>query len=425
MRFKKNVNISDLKPYSKNPRKHSEVDLTAIRRSIEKFGWTNPILVQESTGLVIAGHGRLMAASSAGLSTVPVIYLNLDDLAARAYTVADNQLATLSEWDEDLLAEELGSLAREGFDLDVIGFQDDFLSALIDREGSTVVGDPEEIPEVPAAPITARGDVWELGAHRLCCGDSTSEADVKMLLNGCTPFIMVTDPPYGVNYDPSWRKSAGLGSRRSGVVLNDDRADWMEAYKLFPGVVAYVWHGAMHGAVVAKNLEDVGLIPRAQIVWVKHQLVLSRGAYHYKHEPCWYAVRQTPEPRWLGLYAETHEAAWYAVRKGKTSGFCEDRTQTTVWEIKNHSAFGGAADDADTNHGTQKPIECMARPIRNHGTAEDAVYDPFCGSGTTLIAAEQLHRPCFAMELSPAYCDVIVQRWENVTKRKGRRISKG
>ena len=422
MRFVKEAGIDGLIPYEKNSRIHSEKDIEAVRQSISQFGWTNPILVQEGTNRVIAGHGRLLAAKRAGLTHVPVVFLEMSDIEARAYTIADNQLATLSRWDEEVLAGELNDLAGDGFNLDVLGFEDGFLADLIDGEGSTILGDPESAPPPPEKPVTRRGDLWLLGAHRLLCGDSTSPDDVRRLLGGATPFIMVTDPPYGVNYDASWRRKAGAGGKRTGKVLNDDRADWTESYKLFPGVVAYVWHGASFTGLIANNLEACGLIVRAQIVWVKSNLVLSRGAYHYRHEPCWYAVRQDPEPQWTGGYEETHVPAWYAVRKGETAQYCDDRTQTTVWEIKNHSAVGGAKDDADTNHSTQKPLECMARPIRNHGTRSDAVYDPFCGSGTTIIAAEQLHRVCYGMELSPAYCDVIVSRWENVTQQKARRL---
>jgi DNA modification methylase len=196
---------------------------------------------------------------------------------------------------------------------------------------------------------------------------------------------MVTDPPYGVEYDPAWRNRAGLSAtRRTGKVENDDRADWREAWALFPGEVAYVWHGALHAAAVSESLEACGFGIRAQIVWAKDRLVLGRGHYHWQHEPCWYAVKGT----------------------GHWSG---DRKQTTLWPI------ASKGQDAETAHGTQKPVECMRRPIENNSSPGQAVYEPFCGSGTTIIAAEMGGRACHAIELSPAYVDVAIKRWQDFT----------
>ena len=191
---------------------------------------------------------------------------------------------------------------------------------------------------MPAEPVSERGDVWLLGRHRLVCGDSTDAAVVAKALNGARPHLMVTDPPYGVEYDPAWRNRAGLSAtRRTGKVENDDRADWREAWALFPGEVAYVWHGALHAAAVAESLEACGFDIRAQIVWAKDRLVLGRGHYHWQHEPCWYAVKGA----------------------GHWSG---DRKQTTLWQIASRGQ------DAETAHGTQKPVECMRRPIENNSS---------------------------------------------------------
>jgi DNA modification methylase len=196
---------------------------------------------------------------------------------------------------------------------------------------------------------------------------------------------MVTDPPYGVEYDPAWRNRAGLSTtQRTGKVANDDRADWRQAWALFPGDVAYVWHGALHAATVAESLTASGFGIRAQIIWAKERLVLGRGHYHWQHEPCWYAVRGSGH--WAG-----------------------DRKQTTLWQI------ASSGQDATTTHGTQKPVECMRRPIQNNSSPGQAVYEPFSGSGTTLIAAEMAGRACHAIELDPAYVDVAVQRWQAFT----------
>jgi DNA modification methylase len=196
---------------------------------------------------------------------------------------------------------------------------------------------------------------------------------------------MVTDPPYGVDYDPAWRHRAGVNkSSRGGKVRNDERADWEAGWALFPGSIAYVWHGALHATTVAESLVRHGFTVRAQIIWAKERLVIGRGDYHWQHEPCWYAVR----------------------KKGNWTG---DRKQTTLWTI----ASGGQ--DIETAHGTQKPVECMRRPLLNNSEPGQAVYDPFLGSGTTLIAAETTGRVCFALELDPLYVDVAVRRWQSFT----------
>lgn len=252
--------------------------------------------------------------------------------------------------------------------------------------------DPDEVPEKSKKVVSKLGDVWILGQHRLKCGDSTNENDVSSLLQNVKPNLMVTDPPYGVNYDPAWREGAdlGVGKRSKGKVLNDDKADWTEAWALFPGNIAYIWHGGLHSSTVAKSLKDNGFKLRAQIIWVKQHFVLSRGDYHWQHEPCWYAVKHKGE--WAG-----------------------DKKQTTVWEIKNNNSFGNSKKEETVGHGTQKPIECMKRPILNNSSEGQVVYDPFLGSGATIIAAEMVNRICYGLELSPQYCDMIIKRWQNFT----------
>jgi DNA modification methylase len=201
---------------------------------------------------------------------------------------------------------------------------------------------------------------------------------------------MASDPPYGVNYDPAWRNRAGVSATdRTGAVSNDHRADWREAWALFPGDVAYVWHAGRYSRIVAESLEACGFAIRSQIIWAKSRLVLGRGDYHYQHEPCFYAVREGKTGHWQGA-----------------------RDQTTLWSI---ATRGDETEDPETVHGTQKPMECMRRPILNNSAPGDAIYEPFSGSGTTLIAAEMTGRRCLAMEIDPAYCDVAVQRWQDLT----------
>lgn len=382
--------LARLQPYAKNAKAHGADQVAKIAASMAEFGWTVPCLVAED-GELIAGHGRVLAAIQLGLTEAPVIVLgHLSEAQRRAYRIADNKLTELGDWDEALLSAELQDLLTEDYDLSLIGFDDGELEALLNVSTEPEAGPREgedDVPETPEAPVSRVGDLWVLGNHRLLCGDSTVATDVERLLGTVRPLLMVTDPPYGVEYDPSWRNQAGAAkTKRTGKVLNDDRADWREAWALFPGDVAYVWHGALHAATVAESLETAGFTIRSQIVWAKDRLVLSRGDYHWQHEPCWYAVKKTGKGHWAG-----------------------DRKQTTLWQIANRDQ------DADTVHGTQKPVECMRRPILNNSSPGQAVYEPFMGSGTTLIAAETTGRVCLGIELNPAYVDVAVQRWQKFT----------
>ena len=251
-------------------------------------------------------------------------------------------------------------------------------------------------------------DAVPVGGHRLACGDSTNAKTVSAVLGKVRPHLLVTDPPYGVSYDPAWRQAAGISSPGAaiGKVLNDDRADWRAAWALFPGDVAYVWHGGLHAAAVADSLAACKFSARAQIVWVKTRPALSRGHYHWQHEPALYAVREGAEDdNWR--FIEEHEVSLYAVRDGATGSWHGGRKQSTVWFIEHLKS--------DTGHGTQKPMECMRRPIVNNSDPGQPVYEPFCGSGTTIIAGEITGRPVLAIELHPGYVDVSVLRWEAFT----------
>ncbi|MFZ1222367.1 MAG: DNA methyltransferase, partial [Dokdonella sp.] len=377
--------IGDLIPYARNARTHSEAQVALIAGSIREYGFTNPILVDGESG-IIAGHGRALAAAKLGLPTVPVIELaHLSEAQRRAYVLADNRLAEQAGWDRELLALELGDLRDMAVDLTSLGFDAGELDALL----NTGQPDPreDEVPPVPVVPVSQPGDLWLLGNHRLVCGDATDAATVARVLNSVTPHLMATDPPFGVNYDPAWRNDVGAAkTKRVGKVLNDHRADWREAWALFPGDVAYVWHGALHATTVAESLLACGFAIRSQIIWAKERLVLSRGDYHWQHEPCWYAVREKATGHWNG-----------------------DRKQTTVWNIASRDQ------DAATVHGTQKPVECMRRPMLNNSSPGQAVYEPFSGSGSSIIGAETCGRQCYAVELDPAYVDVAVLRWQTFT----------
>ncbi|MCF3935322.1 site-specific DNA-methyltransferase [Acuticoccus sp. M5D2P5] len=378
--------IESLVPYARNARTHSPAQVSLIAGAIREFGFTNPVLVDGENG-IIAGHGRLLAAQQLGLSAVPVIELShLTETQKRAYILADNKLAEQAGWDRDLLALEVADLSELGVDIAALGFDGTEIDSLLSADGF----DPreEETPEPPAVPVSRLNDVWLLGRHRVVCGDATDLNVVERLLDGVQPTLMVTDPPYGVEYEPAWRnKARGTRTRRTGKVKNDDRADWREVWTLFPGDVAYVWHAGLHAGTVAESLFASDFEIRSQIIWAKDRMVLSRGHYHWQHEPCWYAVRG----------------------KGHWSG---GRTQTTLWQIPNRDQ------DAATVHGTQKPVDCMRRPMLNNSSPGQAIYDPFLGSGTSVIAAETSGRVCLGIELDPAYVDVIVTRWAAFTGEK-------
>ena len=252
--------------------------------------------------------------------------------------------------------------------------------------------DPDDIPETPKNPVSRGGDIWTLGKHRLMCGDATKPEHVERLLDGAKPDLMVTDPPYGVNYNATCRYKAGVSTKDGafGKSVNDDQNDWQAAYALFPGRIAYVWMSSLALPVAAGGLTASGFIPRSLIIWDKGHIVIGRGHYHWRHESCWYAVKKGAQAHWAG-----------------------DRKASTLWEIDNPRKL-------ETGHSAQKPVECMQRAIHNH---KGDVYDPFIGSGTTLIAGEQEGRIVYAIEIEPAYVDVSVQRWEEFTGRKAIQVT--
>ena len=380
--------INEISSAKYNPRKITDEAMGRLTKSLAEFGNIQPITWNVRTGNVVGGHQRLKVYKAMGKTEVDVWAVDLDEQKEKAANIALNKLS--GEFDMPMLKDILEEIDTGDLDMEITGFGMDEIALMMEDAHPQVTED--EVPEVPVDAITKPGDLWILGEHRLLCGDSTKAEDVSKLNDGQAPAIMITDPPYGVQYDANWRNKAKradgtpIGASAIGKVENDQRADWTDSWKLFLGDVAYIWHAGLFAPIVAKGLNDSGFELRAQIIWAKNNFAIGRGDYHWKHEPC-----------------------WYAVRKGKTANTTGDRTQTTLWEINKPQK-------SDTGHSTQKPIECMARPIKNHNF--DLIYDPFLGSGTTLIAAEQLGRKCYGMEISPNYCDVIVKRWENLTGKK-------
>ena len=390
--------LADLKPAPRNARTHSDGQIQQIAASMRKFGFVTPILIDEAN-TIIAGHGRALGAKVLGWEEGPVIVARgWSEAQKRAYVIADNRIAEKAGWDAELLTLEFAELEAMAFDLDVLGFSE-LERRVITARGTVGLIDPDDVLPSPTEPVTRLGDLWALGDHRVLCGDATSAVDVARLLDGRSPHLMVADGPYGIGYSPAWRdnvvdKQTGKRktTRATGLVTNDHRADWREAWALFPGDVAYVFHASLHSTEVLASLEAVGFEPRSQIIWDKKRLLISRGNYHWRHEP-----------------------AWYVVRKGKSAHWQGARDQETVWAIEHRKS--------ETGHSTQKPIECMRRPVVNNSAPGDLVYDPFLGSGTTLIACEMEARKCLGLEIEPKYVDVIVQRWEAFTGRKAERVA--
>lgn len=377
------LNIDSIKPYGRNPRKNDKA-VEAVIKSINSTGYISPVIIDENNE-ILAGHTRVKGLKKIGKTEIDVLRVTgLTKEQKDDYRILDNKTGEVAEWDFDILMEDFDKdhLLDLGFSIKDLPMDD------------TV---EDEAPPVPEIPKTVKGDLYELGNHRLLCGDSTIITDVEKLLQGKEPYLMVTDPPYGVEYDANWRNEAarhsdGMGNRKIGAgavgkVQNDDRADWSDAWKISPSSVAYIWHAGKYAGkyagVVSKSLEDSGFEIRSQIIWAKSNFAISRGDYHWKHEPCWYAVKKGCKGNWAG-----------------------DRSQTTLWEIDKPQK-------SETGHSTQKPVECMLRPIKNH---DGDVFDPFLGSGTTLIACEQINRKCYGIELDEKYTDVCVQRWVNFTK---------
>lgn len=387
--------ISQLKEYKNNPRKISKKEFEKLVTSIKEDGYHQRIIVNQDN-TIIGGHQRKKALLEAGLKDTDKIEVlvserNLTEEELDRINIRDN--LEFGEYDFDVLTER--------FDMDRLlsfGMDKDMLMPIFDKAILEEIGEEEKI-EVLEEATAKLGDVYILGSHRLICGDSTNSEHVSRLLDGANPVLMLTDPPYGVNYEPEWRNNIGEAHgvpRNTGKVLNDDRYDWSDAYALFTGDVAYVWHSSKYTHKFAEHIENCGFDLVSLIIWSKQHFTLSRGDYHNQHEPL-----------------------WYAVKKGKPHNWQGKRDQSTIWEINNNNPFGGNSEEK-TGHGTQKPLECMLRPILNNSAEGEGVYDPFGGSGTTLIACEKSKRKCYMMELSPAYVDVIIKRWEKETGLKAK-----
>jgi site-specific DNA-methyltransferase (adenine-specific) len=394
------VKIDSLTFDPANVRKHDEKNLAAIKASLNRFGQQKPIVV-DANGVVRAGNGTLAAAKALGWKEIRIVRSALTGSEATAYAIADNRSAELAEWDDDALAQTLAALQIEDDALaEATGFD------LSEIEKLTAPKDVEEddVPEAPVDPITKPGDLWILGEHRLLCGDSTKAEDVERLMAGAKADLMLTDPPYnvalGMNETPEQAKKRNR--RTDGKVVSNDHmpdADFRKFLNdcfsiafaaLKPGGSFYVWHSDSEGLNFRGAVADCGQKTRQCLIWKKSSLIMGRQDYQWQHEPCLYG--------------------W---RDGASHGWYSDRKQTTILEFDKPSR--------SEDHPTMKPVGLFAYQMANSTAPQGICYDPFLGSGTTLIAAEQLGRKCYGMEISPAYCDVIVKRWENLTGKKAKR----
>jgi len=382
--------IEELIPYVNNSRKHSDEQVAQIAASIKEFGWTNPILVDGENG-IIAGHGRLMAARKLKMDKVPTIELaHLTDTQRKALIIADNKLALNADWDNELLTIELNELLADGFALEVLGFNPDELSALLEPEVVEGLTDEDAVPEVPEEPKTRLGDIYQLGNHRLMCGDSCSTNDMEKLCDGQLVDMWLTDPPYNVAYEG--------GTKEKLTIKNDSMADdqfrqfLRDAYVtadlvMKPGAVFYIWHADSEGYNFRGAAQDAGWKVRQCLIWKKSSLVMGRQDYHWRHEPCLYGWKEGASHLWAA-----------------------DRKQTTILEFEKPSRNG--------DHPTMKPVSLFEYQMLNNTKGGDIVLDSFGGSGTTMLAAEKNGRYARLMELDPKYCDVIVKRWEDFTGKK-------
>jgi DNA modification methylase len=394
--------VDKLLPYARNARQHSDEQIAQIAASIAEFGFVNPCLVG-ADGVLVAGHGRLAAARKLGLPTVPVVVLDhLTPTQRRALVLADNRLAELSTWDNDLLRVELDALQGDGFDLDLTGFDADALAELLAGEEPEHEGQTEDdaVPEIPEEPVSKPGDVWRLGPHRLVCGDATAaESYAQLFPDGERADMVFTDPPYNVNYANS-AKDKLRGKHRP--ILNDALGAGFHDF-LYDALSLLVAHtrGAIYVAMSSSELDTLQAAFRSAgghwstfIIWAKNTFTLGRADYQRQYEPILYGWPEGAERHW-----------------------CGDRDQGDVWQIKKPQK--------NDLHPTMKPVELVERAIRNSSRPGNVVLDPFGGSGTTLIAAEKSGRLARLIELDPKYVDVIVRRWQDWTGKQATREADG
>lgn len=389
------ADIDELIPYIRNARTHSPEQVAQIAASIKEFGFLSPVVVSEDN-TILCGHGRVAAAQKLGLKKIPCIKeSHLTETQKRAYIIADNKLSLNAGWDHELLSIELSELQGEDFDLDLLGFDEKELLDIFSNEDEVEEDDFNVEEELKKPSITKPGDIWTLGRHKLICGDSTKEETYQHLLEDKKVNLVITDPPYNVNYEGS-----------AGKIKNDNMKSesfyqfLYDAFSNMEKVMAddasiYVFHADTEGLNFRKAFSDANFYLSGCCIWKKPSLVLGRSPYQWQHEPCLYG------------WKKKGKHLWYTGRK-----------ETTIWEFEKPSK--------NADHPTMKPISLISYPMKNSSMTNSLVLDPFGGSGSTLIAAEQLGRNAYLVELDEKYCDVIVKRYiEQVGSDKDVRVNRG
>lgn len=402
--------LGELIPYVNNSRTHSDLQITQIAGSIREFGFTNPVLIDENNN-VIAGHGRIAAAKLLKMTDLPCIVLSgLSDMKRKALVIADNQLATNAGWDLDLLKLELSALDESDFNLDILGFDEEFLKSLEAQEPVQGLTDDDDVPEVAENIHGVKsGDIWQLGNHRLMCGDSTSKEQVEKLMNGEKADLWVTDPPYGVDIKKVTKEryeNTGRGNSQSSKqeISNDkieDKESWMDFLKkVFLNAYFFTDEKASHYVFSCQGsdkqmmmmmMQEVGWNIRHEIIWMKNRFILGRSDYHYQHEPCLYGWKEKGSHNWYGN---------------------RDKSSVLQYDVSKNDL-----------HPTMKPIGLMEEIIKNSSKLKDIILETFCGFGSTLIACEKTNRKCYGMEIDPHYCSVVIERWQNFTGKKAERLN--
>lgn len=374
------VDIHKLIPYVNNARTHNVQQINKLRSSLREFGFINPVIIDRDFN-VIAGHGRIMAAKEEGINEVPCVFVDyLTEAQKKAYILADNRMAMDAGWDEELLKVEIEALQAEDFDLSLTGFDESELAGFFDAADDAKDDDFDVDAELEKPPVTKSGDLWLLGNHRLLCGDSTREESYTLLMNGKKANLVVTDPPYNVNYQGT------AGKIKNDNLENDKFYQFLfDAFTCMEKAMAddasiYVFHADTEGLNFRKAFADAGFYLSGTCIWKKQSLVLGRSPYQWQHEPCLFGWKKNGKHQWYS-----------------------DRKQTTIWEFDKPKKNG--------DHPTMKPIPLIAYPIKNSSMSNCIVLDPFGGSGSTLIACEQTNRICHTIELDEKYCDVIVKRY--------------
>lgn len=377
------VDIAKLIPYINNARTHSPEQVTKLRASLREFGFVNPVIIDKDYN-VIAGHGRLMAAKEEGIREIPCVFVDyLTDAQKKAYILADNRMAMDAGWDEELLRVEIEALQGENFDVSLTGFSDDDLADLFagDSKSDAKDDDFDLNDALEKAAFVEKGDIWSVGRHRLMCGDATKAEDVAALMDGKKANLLMTDPPYGV----SFKSSDGLTIQNDSIKGDDFYQFLLAAFKnivdnMESGGAAYVFHADTEGLNFRRAFQDAGFHLAGCCIWVKNSLVLGRSDYQWQHEPVLYGFLQNGKHKWFS-----------------------DRSQTTVWNFDKPKK--------NKNHPTSKPLDLLGYPIGNSSQANAIVVDTFGGSGSTLMACEQMNRICYTMELDEKYASVILRRY--------------